>query len=328
MRPNSPEAIEPIAIAYLPSRRRLDLATGEADIALRMRNLPDSDDLVARSLGRIAFAVYARSADISTVIVPPEDPHLSQQAALIGRYAKGRTIAARIGDMPIRYQAARSGLGAAVLPCWLGDSDPDLVPRPQFAAREWWRTPPSSCTAAAATCRRSGGWRMRSRLCSGRSRTCWREFSNLPHAEDDALRPLHDEALAWTLRSCRGSHRRTRAPAPSSSLPAAPPRADRAAGSSACRRGSGRSFRHLRQEHRQFEREMREDMAHGAGQDAASAPRWERRAWRGRVRNRAPRRWSASRPCRRGAPPAGGSAGECCHRPAGPRRPRPGAGRR
>jgi DNA-binding transcriptional LysR family regulator len=29
--------------------------------------------------------------------------------------------------MPIRYQAAKAGLGAAYLPCWLGDSDPDLV---------------------------------------------------------------------------------------------------------------------------------------------------------------------------------------------------------
>ncbi len=29
--------------------------------------------------------------------------------------------------MPIRYQAAKTGLGAAFLPCWLGDSDPDLV---------------------------------------------------------------------------------------------------------------------------------------------------------------------------------------------------------
>ena len=41
-------ATEPTEIAYLPTRRRLDLATGEADIALRMRSLPDSDDLVAR----------------------------------------------------------------------------------------------------------------------------------------------------------------------------------------------------------------------------------------------------------------------------------------
>ncbi|WP_210497243.1 LysR family transcriptional regulator [Microvirga antarctica] len=120
-------AIGPIALAYLPTRRRLDLATGEADIALRMRSLPDSDSLVARRIGRIAFAVYARSPDVAAVIVPPEDPLLSQQAALIARFAAGRPIAARIGDMPIRHQAAKSGLGAAVLPCWLGDTDPDLV---------------------------------------------------------------------------------------------------------------------------------------------------------------------------------------------------------
>ena len=43
------------------------------------------------------------------------------------RFAQGRPVAARIGDMPIRYQAAKSGLGAAFLPCWLGDSDPDLI---------------------------------------------------------------------------------------------------------------------------------------------------------------------------------------------------------
>jgi DNA-binding transcriptional LysR family regulator len=120
-------ATEPVEIAYLPTRRRLDLATGEADIALRMGDLPDSDDLVARKVGRIGFAVYARSADVSAVIAPPEDPHLSLQAALIACFAEGRPIAARIGDVPIRHQAARAGLGAAVLPCWLGDADPDLI---------------------------------------------------------------------------------------------------------------------------------------------------------------------------------------------------------
>jgi DNA-binding transcriptional LysR family regulator len=117
----------PAEIGYLPSRRRLDLAAGEADIALRMRSLPDSEDLIARRLGGVAFAVYAADRDCSSVIVPPEDPTLSRQAALIARYAEGRPVAARIGDMPIRHQAAKAGLGAAVLPCWLGDSDPDLV---------------------------------------------------------------------------------------------------------------------------------------------------------------------------------------------------------
>jgi DNA-binding transcriptional LysR family regulator len=92
-----------------------------------MRRLPDEEDLVARKLGRMAFAVYARTLEPEAVILPPEDPNLSRQASLIARFAEGRPVAARIGDLPIRHQAARTGLGAAVLPCWLGDADPDLV---------------------------------------------------------------------------------------------------------------------------------------------------------------------------------------------------------
>ncbi len=122
------EAAAPVEIAYIPTRQRLDLASGEADIGLRMRNLPEgSDDLVVRRIGQIAFAIYATTANPETVIAPPEDPTLSKQAAYVAGFAQGRTIAARIGDMPIRYQAAKAGLGAAFLPCWLGDSDPDLV---------------------------------------------------------------------------------------------------------------------------------------------------------------------------------------------------------
>ncbi|QFU15825.1 LysR family transcriptional regulator [Microvirga thermotolerans] len=121
------QATAPAEIAYIPMRRKADLAAAEADIALRMRRMPEEEDLIVRRIGRIAFAIYARTPDVSAVIVPPEDPNLSRQAAFIVRYAAGRPIAARIGDVPIRYQAAKAGLGAAVLPCWLGDADPDLV---------------------------------------------------------------------------------------------------------------------------------------------------------------------------------------------------------
>jgi len=121
------EAARPSEIAYIPTRHRLDLAAGEADIALRMHHLSDSDDLIARKVGQIAFAMYDRTAEPKAVIAPPEDPTLSRQAAFIARFAAGRPVAARIGDTPIRHHAARSGLGAAFLPCWLGDSDPDLV---------------------------------------------------------------------------------------------------------------------------------------------------------------------------------------------------------
>jgi DNA-binding transcriptional LysR family regulator len=121
------KAAAPVEIAYLPTRRKLDLASGEADIGLRMRTLPEgTDDLVVRKIGQIAFAIYATTENPDAVIAPPEDPTLSRQAAYVAEFAQGRTIAARIGDMPIRYQAAKAGLGAAFLPCWLGDSDSDL----------------------------------------------------------------------------------------------------------------------------------------------------------------------------------------------------------
>jgi DNA-binding transcriptional LysR family regulator len=122
------QTASPAEVAFLPTRRRLDLAAGEADIALRMRKLPDAADLVGRRVGRIAFTMYAHRDHASdTVIAPPEDPDLSRQAAFVARFAAGRTVAARIGDMPIRYQATRAKLGAACLPCWLGDSDSELV---------------------------------------------------------------------------------------------------------------------------------------------------------------------------------------------------------
>jgi DNA-binding transcriptional LysR family regulator len=121
------QSAAPVQVAFLPTRRRLDLAAGEADIALRMRKLPDGADLVGRRVGQIAFAMYRHRDDMSdAVIAPPEDPDLSRQAAFVAKFAGSRTVAARIGDMPIRYQAARAKLGAAFLPCWLGDSDPEL----------------------------------------------------------------------------------------------------------------------------------------------------------------------------------------------------------
>src|SRR4051812_18776709 len=98
-------ATQPIEIAYLPTRRRLDLSIGEADIALRMRKLPDEEDLVGRKLGRMAFAIYARTSEPSAIIVPPKAPNLPRQPPYIARFAGGRIVPARIGDLPIRHQA-------------------------------------------------------------------------------------------------------------------------------------------------------------------------------------------------------------------------------
>lgn len=123
-------AAHPVEVAFLATRRRLELAASEADIALRMRHPPEGGDLLVRRIGRAAFTIYERAGGhAGAVIAPSEDPSLSRQAALVTAFAqrRGWPIAARIGDMPMRHQAIRAGLGAAVLPCWLGDSDPDLV---------------------------------------------------------------------------------------------------------------------------------------------------------------------------------------------------------
>ncbi|MBN9064775.1 MAG: LysR family transcriptional regulator [Rhizobiales bacterium] len=121
-------AAAPFEVAFLPTRRALDLAGGEADIALRMQKLPEQPDLFARRIGRAAFAVFDCAAQPSKAAIgPPDDRDLSRQNELIALVGRNRPVAARIGDMPIRYQAVKSGLGIGVLPCWLGDSDPALV---------------------------------------------------------------------------------------------------------------------------------------------------------------------------------------------------------
>ena len=128
--PDLAAAAQPAEVVFLATRRRLDPTLGEADIALRMRRPPSAGDLTLRRVGRLAFAMYDRAgAPSAAVIAPPEDPSLSRQAAFVDAFARetGRPVAARIGDMPMRHQAARAGLGAAYLPCWLGDSDGNLV---------------------------------------------------------------------------------------------------------------------------------------------------------------------------------------------------------
>ncbi|WP_293855615.1 LysR family transcriptional regulator [uncultured Alsobacter sp.] len=115
-------------IAFIPTRQRLDVAAGEADVALRMRSLPDDPAVRCRRVGRIAFALYGRPGvpDLP-LIAPPDDPELRLQREFVARTAAGRRVVAHIGDMPSRHEAARTGLGIAVLPCWLGDADPHLA---------------------------------------------------------------------------------------------------------------------------------------------------------------------------------------------------------
>lgn len=126
-------AAAPHEVAFVPTRRNLDLAAGEADIALRMQRPAEGRDLYARQVGRSAVAVFGSAAHPANAVIAPPDESasargkiISRQVELIATIRAGRPIAARIDDTSIRYQAIKSGLGLGVLPCWLGDEDPDL----------------------------------------------------------------------------------------------------------------------------------------------------------------------------------------------------------
>jgi hypothetical protein len=133
------------SLAILSTRQRLDVANGDADIALRMRRLPADGAVVARRLGRVAFSIYA-SRDLLAartrgtpsdggcwaglpMIGLPETSRAPSQSGWLDTFAAahGAVVALRLGDVALRWQAARTGAGASLLPCFLGDADTALV---------------------------------------------------------------------------------------------------------------------------------------------------------------------------------------------------------
>jgi DNA-binding transcriptional LysR family regulator len=120
-------AVAPRELVVMPTRRRLDLTVGEADIALRMRDVPRDHGLLARKLATIGFAFYGVSLDPRLpVLMPGNRAPTSHQHALAVRACADRQQGPEIDEMHLRYLAVRSGVGIGSLPCWLGDTDPEL----------------------------------------------------------------------------------------------------------------------------------------------------------------------------------------------------------
>ncbi|HTR83252.1 MAG TPA: LysR family transcriptional regulator [Reyranella sp.] len=112
------------------SRREADLLIGE--------QMPDSSDIVARKLGRTAFAIYAHP-DLAVARLSPasiksvpwvgfDDDHtrMPGQRWLQERLDGGRP-AIRCNNWLVIRETARAGGGFAILPCYLADGDPQLL---------------------------------------------------------------------------------------------------------------------------------------------------------------------------------------------------------
>jgi DNA-binding transcriptional LysR family regulator len=149
-RARHPEIVLDVTVAGALS----NLSRRDADIALRAGGEPP-EALIGRKLARIAVAIY-RGRDTARVSaseldkapwVMPDDT-LSHLASVRWLEAKrlDRRAVLRANSLLTLAQAARHGIGLAILPCYLADADPMLArvcaPMSELGSDLWLLTQP------------------------------------------------------------------------------------------------------------------------------------------------------------------------------------------
>ena len=149
-RARHPEIVLDVTVAGALS----NLSRRDADIALRAGGEPP-EALIGRKLARIAVAIY-RGRDAAPVSpseldkahwVMPDDT-LSHLASVRWLEAKrlDRRAVLRANSLLTLAQAARNGIGLAILPCYLADADPMLArvcaPMSELGSDLWLLTQP------------------------------------------------------------------------------------------------------------------------------------------------------------------------------------------
>jgi DNA-binding transcriptional LysR family regulator len=125
----------------------LNLTRRDADVAIRPARDPPQM-LVGRRVSKVAFAVYAgrsylaergRIADLKaeTWVGPDDSLSNSSVAEWMRAELPEVEISLRADSLTALCHAARAGLGLAALPCYLGDTTPELLcVHPPIEARE------------------------------------------------------------------------------------------------------------------------------------------------------------------------------------------------
>lgn len=104
----------------------VSLSRRETDIALRLAR-PEGGDLRTRRVGEVGFAGYQkRGGGADGWLCFHERPAQSAIARFPESRLEGREPVLRAGDFATHQVAARAGLGRALLPCFMGEADPDL----------------------------------------------------------------------------------------------------------------------------------------------------------------------------------------------------------
>ncbi len=121
-----------ITLVLSSSSAIVNLGRGEADLAIRLVR-PEQPELIARRIGCMRFGLYS---SLEHAALPPESwSFISYDAALghipqqvwLRSLLKGRPVVFQAGDLFGQQEAARAGLGAAVLPTFIGENDHRLT---------------------------------------------------------------------------------------------------------------------------------------------------------------------------------------------------------
>jgi DNA-binding transcriptional LysR family regulator len=125
----------------------LDLASGEADLAIRLGDAGPSDR-VARRLGEIGEIPYAARAWLAARGLDEGITHLDGAPIVVTPLTGQRAALARAGGGPVvlrtastgtAIEAVASGIGVGILPTRLAASDPRLVPLEGLGIRRSWK---------------------------------------------------------------------------------------------------------------------------------------------------------------------------------------------
>lgn len=128
-----------IDLEIIGSSRSFNLASREADIAIRVCKDQPPEHLVGRKLANMHRAVYISRKRLSELDMDKVESELNwigwndKMRRPIGKIARDYPRLSskhRILNAALQMQACRNGMGAAVLPCFMGDSQTDLVRLP------------------------------------------------------------------------------------------------------------------------------------------------------------------------------------------------------
>ena len=120
-------------IDLAPALRSVSLERHEADIAIRF-DMPEDGDIIARPLTTVGYGFYGmevacRAAeaggDLVVIGFNEADAYISAAAWMAREFPRAR-VAFRVKDQFLQSIAARSGVGLALIPHFIGRADPLL----------------------------------------------------------------------------------------------------------------------------------------------------------------------------------------------------------